>query len=117
MDKIIHNRDITICNESPMGCSFLTEDCPQGTEYSSLELEQHVLLFCSKGHIRITSNLFAEEYLCAGEILFIPRGSDYHGVALSGLSFLYTYKRIGPSRKELNTTIGMHRFSSMNPVG
>lgn len=58
-----------------------------------------------------------EKYLCAGEILFIPRGSDYHGVALSGLAFLYTHKRIEPSRKELNTTIGMHRFSSMNPVG
>lgn len=87
----------------------------KGTERSSIGLEQHVLLFCSKGHIRISSNLFTEEFLCAGEILLISRGSDYHGIALSDttllvhyfnntvchienciLSFLYTHKHIGP---------------------
>lgn len=108
----------TICSENPSaGCSFQTVFYPKGAERSGIGLEQHALLFCQSGHIRLSSNLFQEEYLCAGEILFIPRGSDYHGVALSGLSFLCTHKRIGPSRKELNTTIGMYRFSSMNPVG
>lgn len=105
----------TVCTENPQGCYFQMISYVKGDERSSIGLEQHVLLFCQKGHIRITSNLFAEEYLCAGEILFIPRGSDYHGVALSEttllihcfnntvchienciLSFLYTHKHIEP---------------------
>lgn len=104
-----------LCAENPQGCSFHIISYSKGVERSCIELEQHVLLFCTKGHIRISSNLFNEEFLCAGEILFIPRGSDYHGVALSDttllmhyfnntvchienciLSFLYTHKHIEP---------------------
>lgn len=105
----------SVCPENPRGCTFQTVLYKKGTEHSTVGLEQHVLIFCRSGHIRITCNLFAEEYLCAGEILFIPRGSDYHGVALSDtlllvhcfnnavchtenciLSFLYTHKHIEP---------------------
>lgn len=105
----------SICSENPSGCIFRFSYYDQGTERTSYGLEQHVLIFCQQGHIRITSNLFKEEFLCAGEILFVPRGSDYHGVALSDsvllvhyfnnvvchaenclLSFLYTHKRIEP---------------------
>lgn len=115
MDLKSFNNNITVCNENPTGCSFATMDYPQGTERSSVGLEQHVMLFCQKGHIRLSSNLFKEEYLREGELLFIPRGSDYHGVALSDatvlvhyfnngvchienciLSFLYTHKHINP---------------------
>lgn len=46
------------------------------------------MLFCQSGYIRLSSNIFQEEYLCTGEILFIPRGSDYHGVALSDTTLL-----------------------------
>lgn len=68
----------TICPENPSSeCSFQAVFYPKGTKRSTLGLEQHVLLFCQSGHIRLSSNLFQEEYLCAGEILFIPRGSDY----------------------------------------
>lgn len=112
----VSNRsDYSFCAEHPSGCSFGFIRYERGAERTSYGLEQHVLLFCKSGHIRITSNLFQEEYLCAGEILFIPRGSDYHGVALSDttllihcfnntvchienciLSFLYTHKHIEP---------------------
>lgn len=73
----------SICSENPSGCFFRFSYYEKGAERTSYGLEQHVLLFCKSGHIRITSNLFKEEFLCAGEILFVPRGSDYHGVALS----------------------------------
>lgn len=105
----------SICSENPSGCIFRFSFYEKGAERRSYGLEQHVLIFCQQGHIRVTSNLFAEEFLCAGEILFVPRGSDYHGVALSDsvllvhyfnnvvchaenclLSFLYTHKRIEP---------------------
>lgn len=105
-----------ICSESPsIDCTFRTTFYSRGEKRSSLGVEQHILLFCQSGHIRISSNLFNEEFLCAGEILFIPRGSDYHGVALSDttilvhyfnntvchienciLSFLYSHKHIEP---------------------
>ena len=112
----VSNRsDYSFCAENPTGCSFSFIRYEQGAERTSYGLEQHVLLFCKSGHIRITSNLFREEFLCAGEILFVPRGSDYHGVALSDsvllvhyfnnvvchaenclLAFLYTHKHIEP---------------------
>lgn len=105
----------TVCEENPLGCSFQIMNYSRNTERSSVNLGQHVLLFCQSGHIRITSNKFKEEFLCAGEILFVPRGSDYYGVALSNtilfihyfnntvchaenciLSYLYTHKHIEP---------------------
>ena len=80
----VSNRsDYSLCDENPSGCSFSFIRYERGAERTSYGLEQHVLLFCKSGHIRITSNLFREEFLCAGEILFVPRGSDYYGVALS----------------------------------
>ena len=112
---MINTTPISICTENPKGCSFQVLSYKKGEEHSSIGMEQHILIFCQSGHIRITSNLFAEEYLCAGEILFIPRDSDYHGMALSDttllihcfnntvchienciLSFLYTHKHIEP---------------------
>lgn len=109
----------SICKENPQGCSFQIIRYSKGTQRSSVDLEQHVLLFCQSGHISIKSNFFENEFLCAGEILFIPRGSDYHGVALSDatvlihyfnngvwhienciLSFLYTHKHINPQARK-----------------
>lgn len=81
----------SICSENPSGCFFRFSYYEKGAERTSYGLEQHVLLFCQSGHIRITSNLFKEEFLCAGEILFVPRGSDYHGVALSDAVLLVHY--------------------------
>jgi len=105
----------SICPENPSGCFFRFSFYEKGDERNSYGLEQHVLIFCQRGHIRVSSNLFKEEFLCTGEILFVPRGSDYHGVALSDaviivhyfnntvchtenciLSFLYTHKPVKP---------------------
>lgn len=111
-----NNDKFSICEENPQGCSFEIIDQLEGEERSSTDIDQHILLFCQKGHIRISSNLFNNEFLNTGEILFIPRGSDYHGIALSdsviymhcftngfcrmencSLSFLYTHKHIKPN--------------------
>lgn len=46
------------------------------------------LIFCMKGHARITSTFFHDEILCAGEVMFVPRGSEYSGVALSDVTLL-----------------------------
>lgn len=62
-----------------------------------------------------TSTFFHDEILCAGEVMFVPRGSEYSGVALSDvtllvhkynnticraenciLSYLYSHKNIVP---------------------
>ena len=105
----------TICTENPTDCTFQIVFYPKDTERTNFGLEQNILLFCKKGYIRVSSNLFPDEFLCAGEILFVPRGSDYHGIALSEtillihyfnntvchvenciLSFLYTHKHIEP---------------------
>lgn len=86
-----YNPNITFCDENPAGCSFCFNFYEKGTERTSCELKQYMLLFCKLGYIRIASNLFKEEFLCAGEIIFIPRGSDYHGAALSDTTLLIHY--------------------------
>lgn len=82
---------ISVCNESPKGCSFKIVYYSKGTQRSSIGVQRHMLLFCKAGHIRISNNLFKEEYLCTGEILFVPRGSDYNGVALSDTTLIIHY--------------------------
>lgn len=114
-----NNEKFSICEENPQGCSFEIINQLQGEERSSTDIDRHILLFCQKGHIRISSNLFNNESLNVGEILFIPRGSDYHGIALSDsviymhcftngichmenciLSFLFTHKHIKPANEK-----------------
>ena len=46
------------------------------------------LIFCRTGHARITSTLFHDEILCAGEVMFVPRGSECSGTALSDVTLL-----------------------------
>ncbi len=77
--------------EEPVDYSFQIVVYPKGAEHSSNGLKQHILIFCKQGHIRVSSNLFKEEFLCAGEILFVPRGSDYYGLALSDSTLLVHY--------------------------
>lgn len=90
--KVEHSASIrSVCTESPAGCSFQTTFYPKNSERFSSGLEHHLLIFCKQGHIRVSSNLFKDEFLCAGEILFVPRGSDYHGVALSDVTLLIHY--------------------------
>ena len=86
-------RDIKylLCKEEPVDSLFQIVIYPKGTEHFSSGLKQHVLIFCKEGHISVSSNLFKKEFLCAGEILFVPRGSDYHGVALSDSTLLVHY--------------------------
>lgn len=117
--ECLHNKKYSICKEEPVDSLFQTVLYQKGIERFSKGLKQHVLIFCKEGHIRVSSNLFKEEFLCAGEILFVPRGSDYHGVALSDstllvhyfnntvcrvenciLSFLYTHKHIEPKENK-----------------
>lgn len=81
----------SVCSEFLADCSFLTSFYAKGSERYSNELKQQILIFCKEGHIRVSSNLFKEEFLCAGEILFVPRGSDYHGIALSDSTLLVHY--------------------------
>lgn len=110
---------LSICDENLSNCSFYILHFLQGAEHTAIQLEQHILLFLLEGHIRISSNISYEEYLYPDEIMFIPRGSDYHVVALSDttilmhyfnntvchienciLSFLYTHKHIEPQPGE-----------------
>lgn len=127
----------TICLEnSSTECNFQIIFSPKGEEYSSFNIEQHILLFCQSGHVRISSNIFKEEFLCAGEILFTPRGSDYHRVTLSDttilihyfnnticqienciFSFLYSHKHIRPQNLFSKLPICRQLSLLMNGVG
>ncbi len=102
-----------MCKETEIECSFVYSHYNVGDIRSCKKSDFHVLVFCISGHVKVLDNLFPEEYLCAGEILFVPRGRDYKTLALSDsillihcfsntvckienciLSFLYTHKQI-----------------------
>lgn len=82
-------RQITsFCDENPIDCCFSLKIYPAGTIVHNDDTNINYLIFCLTGHARITSTLFNDEILRAGEVMFIPRGSEYHSVALSDITLL-----------------------------
>ena len=47
--------------------------------FVNMDQDVNCLLFCQKGKIHFISNLFKEELIHAGEMIFIPRMADYRG--------------------------------------
>ena len=77
-----------ICKKVDAECYFRYKHYRKGDVSASIETNINMLIFCISGHIRISSNLFSEEFLCAGEVLFMHCGSDYAGTAQSDTTIL-----------------------------
>lgn len=78
----------SFCDEFPIACSFERKSYPTGATVNNDDTNTNYLIFCQSGHARITSTLFHDEILCAGEVMFIPRGSECSGTALSDVTLL-----------------------------
>lgn len=76
------------CDENPIDCHFEVKSHPAGETVRNDDTNINYLIFCRTGHARITSTLFHDEILCAGEVMFVPRGSECSGVALSDVTLL-----------------------------
>lgn len=83
-----HKSSRPFCNEFPTDCSFEIQSYPVGTTVHNDSTNINYLIFCCSGHARITSTLFHDEILCAGEVMFVPRMSEYTGIALSDMTLL-----------------------------
>ena len=67
------------CEEQPTDCIFRFAEYHQGETFNHGYEDAHYIVYCSRGKTRLTSNLFAEEYIYGGEILFLPRMADCQG--------------------------------------
>lgn len=76
------------CDESPTDCSFEMKSYPAEATVQNDDTNINYLIFCQSGHARITSTLFHDEILCAGEVMFVPRTSECSGIALSDVTLL-----------------------------
>lgn len=76
------------CNENPIDCHFEVKNHLTGETVRNDSTHINYLIFCQTGYIRITSTLFHDEILCAGEVMFVPRGSECSGMALSDVTLL-----------------------------
>lgn len=85
---MIHNRKSSFCDENPIDCHFDVKDYSAGATVHNDDANVNYLIFCCGGHVRITSTLFHDEILCAREVMFVPRGSECSGVALSDVTLL-----------------------------
>lgn len=90
MDKKFKQKP-PFCDENPIDCLFGVKNYPTDTTIQNDSMNINYLIFCCSGHARISSTLFHDEILCAGEVMFIPRGSEYSGVALSDVT-LFVHK-------------------------
>lgn len=79
------------CNETPSDCHFEIKSYAAGTTIHHDNIEINYLIYCQSGHARISSTLFHDEILCAGEIMFVSRMSECRGEALSGVT-LFIHK-------------------------
>lgn len=77
-----------LCEEIPSDCSFEMKSYSEGATVHNNDININYLIFCYSGHVRITSTLFHDEILCAGEVMFVPRMSDCSGIALSNITLL-----------------------------
>lgn len=78
----------SLCDENPIDCCFSVKTYPTGTTVHNEDTNINCLIFCLAGHVRITSTFFNDEILSAGEVMFIPRKSEYSSVALSDVTLL-----------------------------
>lgn len=119
------------CDEFPTDCHFEMKSYPAGATVRNDDTDANYLIFCRSGHVRITSTLFHDEILCAGEVMFIPRVSECSGTALSDvtllvhrfnntvcrtekciLSYLYSHRKSGAKKycNKLAAPDSMQRF-------
>lgn len=109
-----HKSTHILCTETASDCHFELETIPAGMTSCNENRQVNYLVFCQTGSIRITSTLFHDEILGAGEVMFVPRESECSGTALSDttllvhtfnntvcssekciLSYLYSHRHIG----------------------
>lgn len=86
--NIRHKQKTPFCDENPTDCYFYMKSYSANTSIHNDDKSINYLLFCYSGYIRISSTLFHGEILCAGEVIFIPRGSECSGVALNNVTLL-----------------------------
>ena len=85
---MIQKHKLLFCEEIPSDCSFEMKSYSEGVTVHNNDININYLIFCYSGHSRITSTLFHDEILCAGEIMFVPRMSECSGTALSDVTLL-----------------------------
>lgn len=76
------------CNENPDGCSFKFMDYKKDETFSIYHASMNHLIYCEKGSVKLSSNLFKEEIIHEGELLFLPRISDYRGEVIEDTHFV-----------------------------
>lgn len=86
--KIVCKHNHSLCDEIPTDCHFELKTFTKGTMVHNDDSNINYLIYCQSGHARITSTLFHDEILCAGEIMFVPRQSECTGTALSDVTLL-----------------------------
>lgn len=67
------------CDEQPTDCMFRFAEYRQGETFTHGYEDAHYIVYCRKGTTKLRSNLFKEEVIYGGEILFLPRMADCRG--------------------------------------
>ena len=86
--SILCEKKYNLCDETPSDCRFEQKSFLAGTTVHNDNANINYLIYCQSGHAKITSSLFYDEMLCAGEIMFVPRQTECVGTALSDVSIL-----------------------------
>ena len=83
MEKISYTPYNKTCDEQPTDCLFRFAEYGQGETFNHGYKDAHYIVYCSRGVTRLTSNLFKEEIIYGGEILFLPRMADCWGEVMN----------------------------------
>lgn len=79
MNQISNTPYDKTCEEQPTDCIFRFAEYGQGETFDHGYEDAHYIVYCSRGITRLQSNLFKEEHIYAGELLFLPRMADCCG--------------------------------------
>lgn len=75
----MNKKEYLSCDEILNACYFVLKKCKEGEIICNNSKTTNYLVFCQTGTVRLTSSLFKEEMLYAGEILFFPCMADCQG--------------------------------------
>lgn len=128
MNKINRTPYNKTCDEQPTDCIFRFAEYRQGETFNHGYEDTHYIVYCSRGVTRLQSNLFKEEVIYGGEILFLPRMADCRGEVMNDshviihtfnnsvctpenciLSYLYRHNRQAISTSEYRCKLLSHK--------
>lgn len=111
--KSVYKPPHLLYDQNPTDCHFELKTFTKGTTVHNDDSKINYLIYYQSRHARISSTLFQDGILCAGEIIFVLRMSECNGETLSNIT-LYAKQKIVFCCISITITMWIRKFITAN---